>query len=1613
MDSAEVSYFRRMNPNEGEYNARVGYAYQDRIAARLALAAMSDPSHRGDFQEVILGEPSAGQADDLLLVWSSEVHGHQMKYSDDADADSNPVHWSELVGKGGWLSGLVDGSISLQNTFKRSVRISLHTNRAANTRKDNLVKSATVADFITISRLRTAEHERHSVWQEITSAINKGRTAGNQVSEDDLRNFFRSSELIFREPWDDPNPGTGFSAEERAANLAQLGAMFSGWFEQAREAKRNGDKAPSFSHDELKKYLVPGRYLRLSHAYPVPADLVPIQRAREIRRIHDVVQSLQSGYVAISGAAGTGKSTLVRKAIENLGIVIPYYVYLPGEGGDPRDRASSSTFFSDIVERLENRLGISAGGGVGSRDSQSGREKLRMLFKEASARGLRLILLIDGLDHLQRITLGAPSFAADLPDPNDLSDGCFIVLSAQPQAFQAGLLPSVVSTVLAPTKGRHITIEGFDKGETRAALGDLISSDWDVQQAFESTKGHPLALTYLARACREEGKTIHEVSSKRPIFTGDIADYYGRLLEGDLVDPAKWRSVQLWASCRPGPPESWMRTWGESWKAFEQLRTGALAGTIRSENGRWFPVHESLLRYLREKDDETDSRSIHSELADLVPKGLPGNDSLARLRIYHLYRAGRSAQARSELTLPFVWRAAADLISFEELGDALREAIATASEDGDAFSLIKAIIATREFDMRASRAQPTTKAELRILQQRPYEALEFAAEDAEFGSPETPLEYAYKVGIEALQGGLPELYRSAKRLFEGSIPDLLSDRESQWQAEMAWARASCLFNGIEATWATISDAELSMPIPMSEQIELGQDIESRWASLRHIVHREAWLDKKVPEETFAVAIDAIDPPEWAFLAWRVVYQNATRRPDLEQLASKAYVEMSRLAPAVNLEIQEALNLAEAAIDNGEVEQARRWLNGIDNPLDKNWKDAPLSVAVRLGSLCDLTGAPFPTISERERKDRWDEERWPRWYPAAVARARAVGIAANAMKRGDAMPMRKAISDLLFALDFDFMESRIPDFRPQRESIALERALALCDGQRPIGPQIFAESLAELPRPLALLPATRRTIAKSLYESGVWDSDEAASYGQGSLPENEEDPYMRVSEAIEAAHFFASVGAQKLALQFISPERIEAFSYGVLDDKDPYWIFIADGFERGLSRPGGRERAERFVHAMTDGGRYCEVAAGKLVRAYSAQSPVSAAKLAAEMVQMGIWTVPEALEDVFLAALEADADPSVLIAAWCNCLAPYANDFSGPSTLRRLVEYLRVELSSEATATLRRAVETRAPRNVRVELLKVLSPPEEASELVLKLSDPTSKEDWPQSWRGEEPPSETSLGASDLIEALGNVKVQNAEHLLLLEQQFPVVNMQGPYYSVRFLTKFAVQWIELNRPEIAVDRLYQAIRCSNGEGWSVRLDGGFTLEVLNLLRPLVKRSEIDRLAQTTFAQVVRSGAGGRFLISSLFMDIPLLVSAIGLAWPKEADQLFDEVIAPIFSHVPEPPGPLASGDFLGTISGGTYALMEFLTHFVASPSRDWAGLCAKVVLEWFRVGGSDALSVLSGREWNDEELDVLLRLLLAACPDPTTALRVELQNWVSTHLNHPSSAVRKAARSLLT
>ena len=582
----------------GERWARWGLGYQDKVATERILDSLRADllDGTGDFEGVRLADLEAGRVDDFVLVWKGSVEGNSIKWS----AGATSFLWSDLIGASGLLRDLADGWKVLRDRWNgRTITVRLHTNRPASNEKHHaqLIPSFSVAEFVDNNWPSGPDaadsQEVREAWLKIAEHVG---LAGPELSD-----FVAHCVLTFGQP---APPNAGPDTHDRRHYLRQFDSLHKAI---ATWLTNNPDEFIE------RDYLLAAIGLRLSRSGLIqrfPEPDIPYEKnhaaADSLKALIDVIPG---GYLAITGAAGTGKSTLVQDVLTDSThpYFVPYYAFLPSTDGN-RDRAEALTLFQDVVARLDRF--DSTRSSLGVSDVAQGRDALRWHMSSANQRyvldGHKTILLIDGLDHVMReVSLQTPVLN-ELPNPSEVPDGFLIILSSQPQALVAGVVPAAVAATVAEDS-RRLEVDGLSRAEVHSLVSKLSRPTTGEERDLlhSASLGNPLILTYLLLLFeRLDNASVTEAIERAGDYEGDIEQYYQERLSIPLQDGETRRLLGLLCRAAPTLRVNWLTEWPEK-EAIENIYQKLLAPFVRVDDDLLTFIHDSLVAFLK---SETRSR---------------------------------------------------------------------------------------------------------------------------------------------------------------------------------------------------------------------------------------------------------------------------------------------------------------------------------------------------------------------------------------------------------------------------------------------------------------------------------------------------------------------------------------------------------------------------------------------------------------------------------------------------------------------------------------------------------------------------------------------------------------------------------------------------------------------------------------------------------------------------------------------------------------------------------------------------------------------------------------------------------------------------------------------
>ena len=416
----------------GERRALRGYRWQyDHIAA-LVYDALYD----GDFVSLRLTDPEAGRVDDLVLNRRGRTDAYQFKSAEyDSYVTFHQIIQRQRTRSGGTgpslVRSLADGWKSLQGRLG-NVHVHLVMQQLASPndhlgiRDDSDCPSKdNFASFIRqiLEPLRFGNLTVDGVPRGWQPALGRFREASG-VEPEELGLFLRALHI-------DLNAGRAVPAAtstRRSDILALSGALI----------RRVSESFGVVELDEHRLLELMGwterTRLHSRHEFPVDLDAYsPLSEA--IDQLNDIVARHNSGYVAVVGPPGAGKSTLLSQALTSgTDRIVRYFAYVPKTSAG-RTRLTARSFLHDIVLML-HRSGLgSREREIASNDVNELRQQLAEQLDSGSVefaeKRRRTIMIVDGLDHVDRDYSGNDSLLNELPRPEELPPGVLFILGSR------------------------------------------------------------------------------------------------------------------------------------------------------------------------------------------------------------------------------------------------------------------------------------------------------------------------------------------------------------------------------------------------------------------------------------------------------------------------------------------------------------------------------------------------------------------------------------------------------------------------------------------------------------------------------------------------------------------------------------------------------------------------------------------------------------------------------------------------------------------------------------------------------------------------------------------------------------------------------------------------------------------------------------------------------------------------------------------------------------------------------------------------------------------------------------------------------------------------------
>lgn len=821
----------KTNPADGERRAILGYSNQYRVAAKLIYQALNE----GDLEWIRVADPDAGRVDDIQIGRTGRVDAYQVKWSDYPGAITFTNLTSGDAKSPSLIKQLADGWKHLCKLYQsQQVRVYLVTN-----------KTPSVNDKLPT----TSPHPSHNHLQAFLRMCWNSKANWDSIDDKKIPEcWLPTLRAMAREA----NLDSDFIQWVKTAEFLLGYTLFESPFSERRDthqAKLDIEKIASFlwkavgdekrivefKRDALLERLGwTNRFsFRFSHEFPVDEmTYQPISKT-----IEDINRSLGSctrGYIAILGTPGSGKSTTLTQLFRYYeGIrIVRYYAFVADR--TEQGRGEATNFLHDLVFSLSQQ-GVRAEGYTGSaRTREQLLEKfsgqLRTLNKDYTETGLKTVLFVDGLDHIQREQTPERSLLADLPNPGTLPDGVIFILGSQ--TLELDNLSNRIKTQLGQ-EGRTIDMARLSR-EACHSIIDNSNLGVEIEEKYKDlitkiSEGHPLSLRYTIEALqgKQDTEAIDATLRSLPSYSGHIEEdyelYWNELKTGKALKDLLGLVCRLRNVINIKEISSWTD---------EQTLSGFVSQAQRffrkETEYEWRFFHNSFRQFLLAKTavdvlgnyDHSKHKKLHHQLAEYASRA-PSDSSWSWEELNHRLQAGE-VEAVLDLGTQHYFRD--QYYSFrpieciiEDIDSCLR----AAKQSQNGVAIFRYLLLEKELTDREECLDQTNLTEL-IL---------------ELVSPETALGYALNGSAlrisadEALGLCLRLIHRGNKeyayRLFESAEPlDVLKgvkrvDRYGDpgtTDTIIKWAMVALYFRPINEIFKAIKQVNVSQDIHGTENL---------------------------------------------------------------------------------------------------------------------------------------------------------------------------------------------------------------------------------------------------------------------------------------------------------------------------------------------------------------------------------------------------------------------------------------------------------------------------------------------------------------------------------------------------------------------------------------------------------------------------------------------------------------------------------------------------------------------------------------------------------------------------------------------------------------------------
>lgn len=1009
----------------------IGYSAQYRIAAELIYDALLT----GKLEWIALADPDVGRVDDIQVATPGRVDAYQVKWGGQPEAFS----FKDLVqgngdpcdqGSSGLLGQLAGGWRRLTaNHPERRVVVHLVTRNfpAPNAQiphEQGTTSKANLYGFLTdcwVDKGWASEGLAGvpTGWGPAMARLH----AASGLTEPDFLAFVRDCELELSHRIDERFPGATNDVMRRQKDIETLAAFL------YRTVGADRRIIHMDRDDLLYRIGWEDRFRpRFQHDFPIDSCYQPITDT--IQELEGALARYNQGYLALLGMPGSGKSTTLTHTLRyRKGChLVRYYAFVPDSPFQGRGEAS--TFLHDLVLALQSR-GIQ-GGDSQAKTNEELLGKLGQQLAELHTRwlqdGIQTLILVDGLDHIEREQSPSRSLLLDLPHPDTIPAGVIFILGSQ--TLELRELSNAIKSHLRED-GRTLQMHPLSRAATHSiidAVGLKVSlAPEQLDEVCRLSDGHPLALSYLLKqlATVLDDSSVSEILESTNPYQGHIDRTYDIYWQGIEQDESLRDLLALLARLRlPFDPKKLVAWVGES--AVHQLNQRARMFFRTEVSTRWRFFHNSFRQFLIDRTsrdvlgerDDSVHRRHHLRLAKLCQRQA-GEGVHAWETLYHYAHAEEWAEVLQVASQSYFRQ---QFYALRELGmiqEDIGLALHAARERSDAIALFRLFLIEHELLERRDVLDQVDMPGLVLALNGVSAALDYAIDGSQLRiGRSAALDLCIKLIEMGEMNAAQMLFDAAEPLewLSGSRP--LEERQGDSDLLEQWVRCAFHCRPLRETLSAISMLSVK-PFHASS----GDD--------------PLYASQRLRAQMRTVLVDAIaEQPDSSM--WQQFRELTASLPDGDELALRldfhicyrhsshheAPAALDRVldwAAQTDLDDADKVLIAECLFNiRGDVEGAAQWIKGIAQPPIYRWTGgsgqkrlAPFGLRIRLNRLLASLGRTIDPITTVPTADE------PREQGHVLFERQLVTIAAlwGKAKRGEYLSPDEIIRALRPALRF--------------------------------------------------------------------------------------------------------------------------------------------------------------------------------------------------------------------------------------------------------------------------------------------------------------------------------------------------------------------------------------------------------------------------------------------------------------------------------------------------------------------------------------------------------------------------------------------------------------------